>query len=132
MPEVAKNSASALMFGLILVFSWLWYQGQSANITLNMTQFSLNVPFYGTTMPRSDILVTGVRVWDAEQEPELKPDIRSNGFDVPGFQLGWYRLNDGQKALVVAGQGQWLVIPTRQEYIIMITTEDPERLLKAI
>ena len=132
MPDAAKRVSATLMVGIIVMFSWVWYKAQSANITVDMTTFSLEVPFYGVTLPRTDILPAGIRQWDRDEEPGLMPDLRSNGIGMPGFQLGWFRLKDGKKALVAAGQGDWVVIPTRQDYLIMVTTEDAGKLIKAL
>ncbi|MCL2916374.1 PH domain-containing protein [Shewanella corallii] len=132
MPDAARKVSGTLMIGVILMFSWVWYKAQSANIALDMKEFELDVPFYGVTLPRTDILSAGIRQWDRNEEPGLMPDLRSNGIGMPGFQLGWFRLKDGRKALVAGGQGDWVVIPTRQDYLIMVTTDDAERLMKAL
>lgn len=132
MPEMAKRVSLGLVAGLALVFGWTWYKVQSANIALDMSKFELDVPFYGVSLKRSEILVTGIRPLDLQEEPGLKPDFRSNGFGMPGFQLGWFRLQDGQKALLAVGEGDQLVIPTKAGFVIIVSSESTDRLINAL
>ncbi|MGI2259642.1 PH domain-containing protein [Shewanella sp. GXUN23E] len=132
LPAAAKSISVVLVLGLTLIFSWAWYKAQSAEVSLNMTQFRLDVPFYGETLARSELIAGGVREINLNEEPGLKPDLRTNGMGMPGFQLGWFRLDDGQKALMAVGTGTQVLIPTHKGYVIIVSTSDAERLIAAL
>src|SRR6266581_721462 len=54
---------------------------------------------YGRVVPKRDIRVDGARRVDLAREAGLQPKWRI-GTALPGYQAGWFRLRNGEKALL--------------------------------
>ena len=63
----------------------------------------------GTLFPRELALASldlgSARVLDLTHEPELRPSWRTWGTALPGLQTGWFRLENGGKALLYVSDG---------------------------
>lgn len=66
-------------------------------------------------------------------EPRLAPKWLTWGVGLPGYLTGWFRLNNGETALVFLGPANRAVyIPTRDGPVILITPDDPDALLLSL
>jgi len=98
----------------------------SSGVTIENTWFD-------RTVPLADIRLKDVRVVDAEQAPELATKWRTFGFGIPGHQSGWYRLENGEEALVfLTGARRAVYIPTSKGYSLLVNTEDPDGFAAAL
>ena len=67
---------------------------------------------------------------DLSAEPEYKPKWRTNGTGLPGYQSGWFKLQNGQKALLfVADSRRVVFIPVRSGYSLLLSVSDAEQFL---
>ena len=52
---------------------------------------------------------------------------------LPGYSEGWFRLVNGEKALLfVTDRSRVVYIPTKDGYSILLSTSKPEELLKSM
>ncbi len=87
---------------------------------------------YGRTIPIRDLDLDRARVVELNSS-EYRPVRRTNGTGLPGFQSGWFRLKNGDKALLFVGnRKQVTVIPVKEGYTLIISAGDAERLLSAL
>src|SRR5262245_46427654 len=56
--------------------------------------------FYGRTIAPSDLRGGAARRVDLNVETNLEPVRRTLGTGLPGYRAGWFRLANGEKALV--------------------------------
>jgi hypothetical protein len=83
-----------------------------------------------TRVDRDAVIADQVRLIDFDRERELAPRGRTNGLDLLGYQEGWFRLHNGDKAFVVLSRKKSVVyIPTRAGFAILYTPSDPEQLV---
>ncbi|GIU11564.1 MULTISPECIES: PH domain-containing protein [unclassified Shewanella] len=130
MPKTSKAVSIGILLPMVLAFSWMFYKVNDSKLILSSETLTLDVPFYGFSLPIADIDSAGITLLDWGKEPGLKPDIRANGIGIPGFQLGWFRLANGQKAFVASTNTDKLVlIPTLQNYPLILSLQQPEGLL---
>ncbi len=86
--------------------------------------------FYGRTIPRSELMMEDARVLDLTVHTEYKPTARTNGTGMPGYSAGWFRLQNGEKALVFVGDRQHVaMIPVESGYTLLVSVPDPYRFL---
>lgn len=121
--------AMALTGALLVFGSWSWVAALQAELTLDTRELKLDIPFYTLSLPRDEILSTGVRRLDFALEPEFKPQYRRNGMELPGLHLGWFTLQDGRKALMMTGSVEPVLIPTRAGYVVIVSVADADRLM---
>ena len=131
MPKVSKAVAIGVLLPMVLAFSWMFYKVNDAKLIISSDTVSLDVPFYGFTIPLSEVDLAKAERIDFSQTPALKPDLRANGVGMPGFQLGWFRLANGQKAFVATTTTDNLVLlPTTRNYPLILSLQHPEKLIK--
>jgi hypothetical protein len=79
---------------------------------------------YGRTIPLAHLRLDAARVVDFNASPELRPKRRTNGASLPGRHAGWFRLQNGEKALVfLTGEGRAAYIPTTEGYSVLIAPQ---------
>lgn len=130
MPQVSKAVSIGILLPLVMAFSWMFYKVNDAKLIISSDTLTLDVPFYGFSLPLIDIDSAEIKRLDLDNEPQFKPDFRTNGMGMPGFQLGWFRLANEQKAFVANTNTDKLVlIPTLQNYPLILSLEEPNTLL---
>lgn len=130
MPKVSKAVAIGVLLPMVLAFSWMFYKVNDAELIISGDTVTLDVPFYGFSLPRREVELAKVERVDWSQTPELKPDLRANGVGMPGFQLGWFRLANEQKAFVATTSTDNLVLlPTTRNYPLILSLENPEQIV---
>jgi Bacterial PH domain len=88
---------------------------------------------FGRMIPAADLRLGAARVVDFTRSPDLRPKWRTMGLGLPGYKAGWFRLSDGEKALVfLSGAKPALYIPTTAGYSLLISTQDPDGLLSSL
>ena len=91
------------------------------------------VSIYGRSVPRGELKLAEARAVDLEQEPTLKPRLRTNGVGLPNYRVGWFRLRDRERALCfLTSTDRVLYLPTTQSYALLVSAENPSALLSAL
>jgi len=88
---------------------------------------------FGRMIPAAELRVDAARIVDFAKSPELRPKWRTIGLGLPGYKAGWFRLYDGEKALVFLSDAKPAVyIPTSAGYGVLISPRDPAGLLSSL
>lgn len=81
---------------------------------------------YGRQIPRSALRGGAARIVDLRTERALAPRTRTMGTAIPGYQAGWFRLNNGAKALLyLTDHTQAVYVPTTAGYDLLLSPRDP-------
>lgn len=65
-----------------------------------------------------------------EKNTNYKPVIRIFAAGTPGYRVGWFRLANGENALIVARGSKALVIRLKEDYIIILAPENFNNFIK--
>src|SRR5262245_23763746 len=107
--------------------------GMRARFEISSAGLRLTGDFYGRTMPVSDLRGGSARRVDISTGNDLQPVRRTMGTGLPGYRAGWFRLRNGEKALLyVTDSTKVVYIPTRLDYSVMVSPNDPDAFLTAI
>jgi len=88
---------------------------------------------YGRLVPRSQLHVSLARRVDLGREEALRPRWRRMGTGLPGYQAGWFRLRNGEKALLyLTDRTRAVYIPTTAGYSLLLSPADPDRFLSQL
>ncbi len=118
---------------LIVVFSFFAYSARNARFELNDYGISIRSWLYGRFIPRNVLIATSARMVNLRVEEAYKPRLRTNGISLPGYDAGWFKLRNGEKALVFMTNASRVVyIPTSKGYSILLTPNQPEEFLRAV
>jgi hypothetical protein len=101
-------------------------------------RFALSTPpwtraTWGRRLPWGALHLEQARVVDLRREPDFRPRRRRAGTALPGYQSGWFRLANGQRALLfVTAWHRVLYVPTSAGYALLLSPQDPEAMLDAL
>jgi hypothetical protein len=66
-------------------------------------------------------------VVDFSSDPGYGLAVRTNGVGLPGYKGGWFRLQNGQRALVFyTGSPKAVYLTTQREYSLLLSVERPD------
>ncbi len=118
-----------------VVFLLYSVANQSKNATFTVTDTGLNIGpgIYGRFIPRDQIEAAGVKVIDLRVDTQYALGHKTNGSNLPGYNAGWYKLKDGEKALVfVTDKSRVVYIPTTDNYSVLLSTLHAEEMAGAL
>ena len=122
------------IFGLlILVLALLGvvgYGSQRASLVLSDAGLDFQGDVWGRRVRWEAVEIEKARVVDLTREPGLRPRSRRMGTALPGYVAGWFRLTDGERALLyVTARHRVLYAPTSAGYALLLSPQDPEAML---
>ena len=85
---------------------------------------------WGRLVPKAELRVDLARRVDLTQEAGLRPKWRRMGTALPGYQAGWFRLHNGEKALLyLTDRSRAVYVPTTAGYVLLLSPADPDGFL---
>ena len=105
-----------------------------ARYELSPAGIALRGDIYGRRLiPASELRGGAARILDLDREPDLAPRWRTMGTGLPGYRAGWFRLRNGEKALVSLTDTHHVVyVPTSRGFALLLSPAEPDRFLAAI
>lgn len=99
-------------------------------IRLNNRELRITATFYTRKVTVEAIDLACARVMSLDEHTELKPRFKTNGFGVPGFYAGHFRLRNLSKAFcLITDHTQVLSLPLRDGSLVLLSPEKPRVLL---
>jgi len=119
-----------ILLGALGVLFKTLYASQRATVELSANQLAFHGDLYGKAIPLDSLRVTEARVVSFDSEPSLAPASRRLGTGLPGYLSGWFRLGNGEKALVfVTTRHRVVYLPTAKGYSVLLSLQQPEAFL---
>ncbi|WP_353098656.1 PH domain-containing protein [Stenotrophomonas lactitubi] len=88
---------------------------------------------YRRRTPIADMLLDQVEVVDLGRDRRYGIRFKTNGYSMPGFYSGHFRLQGGGKGFaLVTDRARTLVIPVRSGSTLLLSLERPQALLEAL
>lgn len=119
-----------ILLGVLgLLFKTAW-ASQRATVELTGNRLAFHGDLYGKPIPLDSIRVREARIVSFDSEPSLAPRSRRLGTGLPGYLSGWFRLGNGEKALVfVSTRHRVVYLPTARGYSVLLSLQQPEAFL---
>ncbi|HWZ59727.1 MAG TPA: PH domain-containing protein [Gemmatimonadaceae bacterium] len=106
---------------------------RNASFEVSPVGLRLRGDFYGRFIPAADLRLDGARAVDLRAEPALAPRFRTVGTAIKGYQAGWFRLHDGEKALLyITDPSHVAYVPTARGYAVLLSVADPDAFLTSL
>jgi hypothetical protein len=122
-----------ILIGIIGLFVSFGYQARHAALTVSEQGLKIGPGLYGRFIPREIVEREGVRVVDLNAETGYQPGWRTNGASLPGYQAGWFKLKNKEKALVfLTDRSSVVYIPTSENYSVLLSAKEAGALADAI
>jgi len=130
-------ASAAILAGLLALTLALWFVLDRAmlrhRVQLTASRLEVKSSFYSQSLPLSELQLGQARVIDLDEHKGYKPRIKSNGFALPGFSSGYFRLRNGHKAFVaIAGGPRVLWLPTSNGRDLLLQPRQPDALLQRL
>lgn len=102
-------------------------------IALQGSTLDLTATFYRRQVPVQAMALARARVLDLAEHDALRPRMMLNGYGVPGFHAGHYRLRDGSRAFcLLTDASRVLYLPLHDGGALLLSPEQPRALLDAL
>jgi hypothetical protein len=125
--------ATALLAALTLLFTWISFHIGKASFEVSDEGLRLRGDLYSRLIPAKSLLVDQVQIINLHHDPAHQLSRRTAGTSVSGHQAGWFRLKNGEKALVyLTDRSRVIYLPTSEGYCVMLSTPEPEALIAAL
>jgi hypothetical protein len=122
-----------VVVGVTLLLYSVANQGRNATFTIGDTGLDIGPGVYGRFIPREKIETDGVKVIDLKIDKDYALKRKTNGSNLPGYDAGWFRLENGEKALVfVTDKSRVVYIPTTDNYSVLLSTLHAEEMAGAL
>jgi hypothetical protein len=122
-----------LLLGIVGLFAFFGYQANHLSFTVNDQGLDISPGFYSRFIPKEKIDTAGVKVLNLDLEKDYAPKWRTNGAGLPGFSLGWFKLQNQEKALVfVTDRSSVIYIPTTDNYSVMLSVREADLMIEQI
>lgn len=116
--------------GLMLYLAW---GSRHARVEVSPAGLRVVGDLYGRPVPREVLRLDDARQLDLRADREHQPVLRTNGTGLPGYLAGWFRLRNGEKALVfLTERSRVLYVPTTAGYSVVLSLENPQEVLDAL
>jgi hypothetical protein len=88
---------------------------------------------YGRLIPMEQVRAESASRVDFTAMPELTPARRTMGTGLPGYRAGWFRLKNGERALVyLTDNTRAVYVPTTAGYSVILSPGEPDQFLAAL
>jgi hypothetical protein len=89
--------------------------------------------WYGRLIPADHLLPGQARKIDFTETPELRPTRKSMGTSFWGYQAGWFRLQNGDRALLyLTDRSKAVYVPTTDGYGVLLSPSEPDKFLATL
>ena len=129
----ALSTIGIIIIPLILIMGVVVYSALNTRFEVNEEGLHIKGAIYGRFIPKESIILTNSRILNLEADSELKPARRTNGIGLPGYSEGWFKLANGERALLfVSDKISVIYLPSTEGYSVLLSTVNPEEFLGSL
>ncbi|MBO1746337.1 PH domain-containing protein [Stenotrophomonas sp. SI-NJAU-1] len=126
--SAAWSLAVILLMGIGL--GWAFFRRR---VELAGNVLDVRSTLYRLRTPVADLLLDQAEVVDLSRDRRYGIRFKTNGYSMPGFYSGHFRLQGGGKGFaLVTDRARTLVIPVRGGSTLLLSLERPQALLEAL
>ncbi len=106
---------------------------RSASFEVSPAGLRLRGDLYGRVIPLEELKTELATRVDLSAESQLTPARRTLGTGLPGYRAGWFRLRNGEKALVyLTDTSRAVYVPTTAGYGVLVSPANPDAFVAAL
>jgi hypothetical protein len=122
-----------VVFVAVAALAYTLSAARTARFEVSPSGLRLRGDFYGRLIPADELQPAAARAVDLRTERALQPVARTGGTAVSGYRAGWFRLRDGERALVyITDPSRVAYVPTRAGYSVLVSVPDPAAFLASL
>ena len=126
-PLMVLAGQAVLAVTVLLVLLPLWRR----RVAFDGRRLRVESTFYTREAPLVDFALHDARVVDLRERTELRPMLKSNGYALPGFHSGHFRLRDWKRRAfcLVTDPSKVLALPHADGRVWLLSFEHPQAVL---
>ncbi|MDJ0797130.1 MAG: PH domain-containing protein [Calothrix sp. MO_167.B12] len=122
-----------IMAAVIGLMGYIAYSSRHIQVELSNTELHIKGGLYGRSIPITSLIVNQSQKVDINRGSAYQPTRRSNGTSLPGYHSGWFKLRNGEKALLFVTQSRDVVyLPTTDGYSLLMSVQEPDKFLRSL
>lgn len=122
-----------LLVSVILLLAATVRGSRGSRFELLPEGLKLSGDLYGRTIPWNQLRIEMARRIDLSNEAQLRPVSRRAGTALPGYQAGWFKLANGEKALLyLTDRSRAVYVPTSADFSLLLSPADPDGFVAAL
>ena len=98
-----------IMTAVICLMGYIAYSSRHTQLELSNTELRITGDLYGRSIPVTSLIVDRSQKIDMNRDSVYQPTRRINGTGLPGYRSGWFKLRNGEKALLFVTQSRDVV-----------------------
>lgn len=122
-----------LLAAVLAALAYTAYASRNSRVEVTADNIKLVGDFWGREIPFSQLEVSDARILNLTGNSKYSPKRRTFGTGLPGYASGWFRLRNGEKALVYLTKRRDVAyVPTSDGYSLLLSVEEPEKFIKTL
>jgi uncharacterized protein (DUF58 family) len=122
-----------LLLGIVLLMGYLAYSARNVSFQVSPEGLRISRSIYGRTIPAASLRLDSVKRVDLTEDHDYRIKWRTNGAGMPGYNTGWFKLRNGEKALLFLTDRRRVVhVPTRDRYSLLLSVSEPEQFIQTL
>lgn len=129
-PLVVLAGQALVAVTVLLVLLPLWRR----RVAFDGRRLRVESTYYTRESPLAEFALDDARVVDLRERTELRPLLKSNGYALPGFQSGHFRLRDLRRRAfcLVTDTSKVLALPHADGRVWLLSFEHPQAVLDTL
>lgn len=116
-----------ILIAVLVLFGTFAHQARHATFTVTEQGLRIGPGLYSRFISKEDINTDGIKLVNMNIETEYKLKWRTNGAGFPGYDAGWFKLANKEKALAfVTDKSRVVYIPTNKDYVLLLSVQNGE------
>ncbi len=124
---------SLIMVAVICLMGYVAYSSRHIQFELSNVELRIKGGLYGRSIPITSLIVHRSQKIDMNKDSAYQPTRRTNGTGLPGYRSGWFKLRNGEKALLFVTEPRDVIyLPTNDGYSLLMSVQEPDRFLRSL
>ena len=129
----AIGAFALLMAAILCLTGYIAYSSRQVQFELSDSQLYIRGGFYGRIIPITSLVTEQAIEVELNRNSPYQPTRRTNGIGLPGYNSGWFKLRNGEKALLFVTELRRVIyLPTTDGYSLLLSVQEPERFLHSL
>jgi hypothetical protein len=120
-----------LLLGVIILLAYTAFSSRNVRFEVDPSGLKISGDLYAKFIPGASILIDQISSLHLGRDANYRLKWRTNGVGMPGYSSGWFKLKNGEKALVfLTDQTRVVRIPTRDGYSVLMSVPEPDKFIQ--
>jgi hypothetical protein len=132
-PVIFFAVLSLFLLVMLGFFGYIIFSAHAARFDVTESGLQIHNTVYGKSIPVQNLDLDNVQVVNLKTQTDLQGQWRTNGVGLPGYSAGWFKLKNGEKALLFVTDSENVIyIPTNLGYSVLLSTKEAAKMRDAL